>query len=361
MFRDKGQIYKFGPFRLIPLERQLMRDDELIPLTPKSFDLLVVLVENSGHLVEKSQLMEQIWPDSFVEEANLSVKMSELRRALGEGPNEHRYIETVPRRGYRFVADVKEIGGGIAGVEENIDANAADPRVEEVVEPSVHLSVEPPTRSPFRRRAFFTVGILAIVPVCIWLYAGGIFQRTQTRPINIQSVAVLPLEDRSGDPLKYYIADGIVNALIADLAKISATSRCVALLGNAVRGNEKRAGGDRPRTKCRRGTCGIIYANRRNFASVRETHFRRRWPQLMEPKLRKASSRRTRSSGTDAAGYRVADKDQPDAAGTGAVRKAHVSSIRKRMITIFAADFLPNGKPAAITTTRSPNSNRLSL
>src|SRR6266513_2932130 len=101
-------IYEFGPFQLIPEERQLLRDNQPVPLTPKSFDLLLVLVENNGHLIEKGELMKQVWSDSFVEDAVLTVNVSALRRALGEGPNEHQYVETVPRRGYRFVASVKE-------------------------------------------------------------------------------------------------------------------------------------------------------------------------------------------------------------------------------------------------------------
>jgi DNA-binding winged helix-turn-helix (wHTH) protein len=106
-----SHIYEFGPFRLIPEERQLLRDNQAVSLTPKAFDLLVVLVENSGHLIEKGELLKRIWPDSFVEEANLTVNMSALRRALGEGPNEHQYVETVPRRGYRFVASVNDPAG----------------------------------------------------------------------------------------------------------------------------------------------------------------------------------------------------------------------------------------------------------
>ena len=108
MVSQVGHSYEFGPFRLIPEERQLLRNNQPVPLTPKSFDLLLVLVENSGHLLEKAELMKRIWPESFVEEANLSVNVSALRRALGEGPNEHQYLETVQRRGYRFVASVKE-------------------------------------------------------------------------------------------------------------------------------------------------------------------------------------------------------------------------------------------------------------
>src|SRR6476619_8092932 len=108
MAAQPKHIYEFGPYRLIPSERQLLRENQPVPLTPKTFDLLVVLVENSGHLIGKEELLHRIWPDSFVEEANLSVNMTALRRALGEGTDDHQYVETVPRHGYRFVADVKE-------------------------------------------------------------------------------------------------------------------------------------------------------------------------------------------------------------------------------------------------------------
>jgi DNA-binding winged helix-turn-helix (wHTH) protein/tetratricopeptide (TPR) repeat protein len=109
MIGQTKQIYQFGPFRLIPKERQLLRDGQTVPLQPKVFDLLLALVENSGHLVEKDELLRLVWRDSFVEEANLSVRMTILRRALGEDQNDFQYIETVPRRGYRFVAPVASL------------------------------------------------------------------------------------------------------------------------------------------------------------------------------------------------------------------------------------------------------------
>ncbi len=86
-----------------------MLDEEIVPLTLKAFDLLLVLVENSGHLLEKEELMKRVWPDSFVEEANLSNNIFTLRRSLGEERNRQKYIETVPRRGYRFVAQVRRM------------------------------------------------------------------------------------------------------------------------------------------------------------------------------------------------------------------------------------------------------------
>ena len=96
--------YEFGPFRLDVSEHVLLRQGHPVPLTPKVFEVLRVLVQNSGRLVEKEELLKEIWPDSFVEEANLNRSVSVLRKALGEDPS--RYIQTVPKRGYRFVAQV---------------------------------------------------------------------------------------------------------------------------------------------------------------------------------------------------------------------------------------------------------------
>jgi DNA-binding winged helix-turn-helix (wHTH) protein/TolB-like protein len=101
-------LYTFGPFELDTAEQVLRRDGQPLPLKPKVFDLLVVLVENSGRVVCKDELMKQIWGGTFVEEGNLAVSVVKLRQALGEAHNERRYIETVPRRGYRFVACVTQ-------------------------------------------------------------------------------------------------------------------------------------------------------------------------------------------------------------------------------------------------------------
>src|ERR1700719_4608315 len=104
-------IFEFGPFRLNPSERLLLRDQVPVRLPPKAFDALVVLVENRGHLLEKDELLRKVWPDTFVEESNLAQHISVLRKALQEGEDSPRYIETVPTRGYRFVAQVREVGG----------------------------------------------------------------------------------------------------------------------------------------------------------------------------------------------------------------------------------------------------------
>ena len=106
---DAGQDFAFRSFRLREAERLLLRDDEPIPLTPKAFDVLVFLVKNAGHLVEKETLMRKVWPDSFVEEGNLTRTIYTLRRTLGEDDNGNKYIETVPTKGYRFVAPVEHV------------------------------------------------------------------------------------------------------------------------------------------------------------------------------------------------------------------------------------------------------------
>ena len=112
MSAQTKQIYEFGPFRVVAAERVLLRDGRPEPLTPKAFDVLLMLLENRGHIVEKDELMNRVWADSFVEEGNLKVTISMLRKVLEQGAGEHQFIETVPRRGYRFTADVRELSDG---------------------------------------------------------------------------------------------------------------------------------------------------------------------------------------------------------------------------------------------------------
>ena len=102
-----NHIYEFGEFRLDVAERLLLGKEGPIPSRPKSSSTLLYLVQQSGHLIEKEELMRQVWPDTTVEEANLARNVWALRRALGDDNSKHRYIETVPKRGYRFVAPVR--------------------------------------------------------------------------------------------------------------------------------------------------------------------------------------------------------------------------------------------------------------
>ncbi len=112
MVRPAQQFYEFGSFRVDPIKCHLLRDGEVVPLTPKAFDTLLALVESNNELVEKEILMKRVWPDSFVEEGNLTYNIYALRKALGERPGENQYIVTVPGRGYRFVPNVIRVPDG---------------------------------------------------------------------------------------------------------------------------------------------------------------------------------------------------------------------------------------------------------
>lgn len=111
---EQRRLYEFGPFRLDSAEDLLLRNGQRVYLTPKDLELLRLLVENHGRIMKKEELMRRVWPDAFVEEGNLNRHVSTIRKALGERRGENRYIETVQRRGYRFVAHVTEVRGEAA-------------------------------------------------------------------------------------------------------------------------------------------------------------------------------------------------------------------------------------------------------
>ncbi len=140
MGHQPKQIFEFGHYRLDAAERLLLRDGEVVPLQPKVFDLLLVLVERHGRLLEKDELMKLVWSDAVVEEANLANNISILRKTLGE--NGERFIETAPKRGYRFVAVVKEVA-----------VNGAEPVEQKQSEPD-EISKEP--GAPFGDRGFIS-------------------------------------------------------------------------------------------------------------------------------------------------------------------------------------------------------------
>jgi len=114
-----AHFYQFGAFLLDPAKCVLVRNGEIVPITPKAFEMLLVLVQHRGEVLEKDDLLRRLWPDTVVEENNLARNISALRKALDEHPNEHRYILTVPGRGYRFVAEVKEIESPESGYSED--------------------------------------------------------------------------------------------------------------------------------------------------------------------------------------------------------------------------------------------------
>jgi Tol biopolymer transport system component/DNA-binding winged helix-turn-helix (wHTH) protein len=157
---DLKQVYEFGPYRLDTARALLLREGQVVPLAHKAFETLSILVRNSGQVVSKDELMKEVWPDAFVEEGSLSRNISVLRKALGESPAEHQYIETIPRQGYRFVATVSEsFPSGDLPHSEAPHSEASDNghTVQPLIAPA---AIQPSARSDWRTRGAIILFIL---------------------------------------------------------------------------------------------------------------------------------------------------------------------------------------------------------
>src|SRR5215469_811077 len=203
-------LYEFGPFRIDSRERLLSCHGKPISVTPKAFDTLLVLVRNSGHLLLKEELMKAIWPDSFVEEVNLSQSISTLRRALGDTAHKSRYIATVPGKGYRFIAEIKSFPPP--------EADQASLLVEE----RSPIVVEQPRSWRFPATIAGTLALAGIIVFGAYYFGKANHPRTVVASIRppISSIAVLPLENLSNDPEQEYFVDGMTDEIITDLAQL---------------------------------------------------------------------------------------------------------------------------------------------
>lgn len=219
MNSQSHQRYEFGPFQVDIAEHSLLRDGKPVSLTPKVFDLLKVLVQNNGRLVEKDELLKEVWPDSFVEEGNLNRNVSILRKVLGEDASGGPYIETIPKRGYRFVANVKIVGNGFGTIDTEVGGR--DPLASEPVLRTGSKTNVLSRRAPTGRRWLVLGGLVALL---LGLGAYALMHRGVTNSLRpeIKSLAVLPAQNLSGDPAQEYFADGMTEALISNLAQISA-------------------------------------------------------------------------------------------------------------------------------------------
>ncbi|HXJ04928.1 MAG TPA: tetratricopeptide repeat protein [Candidatus Acidoferrum sp.] len=191
--------YSFGPFLLDPVEKVLLRDEHALHLPPKAFETLLALVENEGHVLEKADLLNRVWPNTFVEEATLAQNIFTLRKALGVGTNGHEYIETVPKHGYRFVAVVAaELAAPVKPTKVMCQSQSARPL------------------------GFLTLAIAAVVLVFVvmWLNWGRIRSRENSSTSKIM-VAVIPLENLSGDPGQDYFCDGLTEELVTKFGSLS--------------------------------------------------------------------------------------------------------------------------------------------
>ena len=213
------RIYEFGPFRLDASERVLLRNGRPEPLPPKALEVLLMLVESSGHIVEKDELMNRVWPDSFVEEGNLKVTVSMLRKTLEEDAGDRQFIETVPRRGYRFVASVKElpIDSTELVVREQTTASITIEETEEREEQEHGKALAAAKRE---RRVSLQVAIACAV--VIGLAIAGLYlstKRTAPGP-EMKSIAVLPFKPVAADARDESLEMGIADTLITKLSNI---------------------------------------------------------------------------------------------------------------------------------------------
>lgn len=199
-----NRFFDFGPYRLDRQSRVLLRDGTIVPLTPKVLDTLIVLVERQGELVSKTELLQAVWPDTFVEESNLSQNISVIRKALGQDADGRNYVETVSKRGYRFAAEVRMVAA----------ANNRPALVAAAEEPS---GTGPAIASPRRRTAAVAGAALVLSgAIAAWYYS----THTGGAP-TISSLAVLPLRNLSGDTRQDYFADGITELIITEISGMS--------------------------------------------------------------------------------------------------------------------------------------------
>lgn len=222
MTDTKAHLYQFGPFQVDPVKRLLLREGQVVPLPAKAFDTLLVLLENRGRVVERNDLMARLWPDTFVEEINLNVHISALRKALGENPTEHRYIVTVPRRGYSFVAQVSTIENGdeiISGERESYSNADRDlsPSIPE--DRSVTATQAEGALSSWPRRAilYSSLPLALIASALIYLWASSVSENSDAAP-SPKVMAVLPFKQLSSD--EEFLGVGIADALVTKLSNI---------------------------------------------------------------------------------------------------------------------------------------------
>jgi eukaryotic-like serine/threonine-protein kinase len=205
------QFYEFGPYRIDPDHRRLTRETKPIPLQPKAFDILLVLVQNSERVVPKDDLMKAVWPGTFVEESNLAQNISVLRKSLGDTVGENRYVVTVPGRGYRFAEKVQVVDEG-----------------EIVTEEEDKLIVESHTRSRMVVEEQQAVNALAAKPRSLrWLVLGsllcvlvatGAYLYTHRAPklTEADTIVLADFDNKTGDAV---FDDALRQGLSAQLAQ----------------------------------------------------------------------------------------------------------------------------------------------
>ena len=247
--------YEFGPFRLSPIDRQLLRGDFPIPLTPKVFDTLVMLVERAGHLVPKDEFLASIWPDTVVEEVGLAHNISQLRRALTDGRDQARFIQTVPKRGYRFVAPVTIVSAAAGHPEarivlgvlpfDNLSGDSereylADGMTEELIaslgqiDPG-RIAVLGRTSMMMLKRRNRSIAEIGRQLNATYLIEGSLRSergriRVTTKLIRVSNQAATWSESFDAEPVSLLAFQRELSAAIADQVRVRLTPKCLSAL-----------------------------------------------------------------------------------------------------------------------------------
>jgi TolB-like protein/DNA-binding winged helix-turn-helix (wHTH) protein/Tfp pilus assembly protein PilF len=200
-------FYKFGNFVLHPGEYSLKKNGQQIRLRPKAFEILLYLIERPGLLVRKDDLLNNVWPDVIVAENTLSHCIDDVRQALGDNAREPLFIETMPRLGFKFIADV-----------ENIDSESTE--TGSISEKKRNQFTEPTNTLPKKIVLRRTIISLLIISFVLLLGSWAMKFIFNSQP-KTDSIVVLPLVNMSGDPEQEYFADGMTEALTASLSRIS--------------------------------------------------------------------------------------------------------------------------------------------
>ena len=241
--------YEFDCFYFDPQERLLVRNGKPIPLTPKVFDTLILLVENGGHLVLKDDLMKALWPNSFVEEVNLTQNISQLRKALGDNPQEQRYIVTVPGRGYRFAAEVKEAtgprnGSGLIIGRDSRSRDVIEEEHESGSDPELVVAPTPRSKWVIWLTDAGVVGwAKRVVPAALTaLAAVGFFMVFHRQPklVSTDTIVLADFQNKTGDPvfddtLKQALAAGLQQSLFLHIVSDQKVGEILRLMGHSPR------------------------------------------------------------------------------------------------------------------------------
>src|SRR6185369_12669331 len=226
MSNHPQDLLEFGPFRFDLNRQRLTCNGEVVALTPKALEVLSVLVQSNGNLVEKDVLIRRVWPDTFVEDGNLSVHIFALRKALTQSSGGQNYIETIPRQGFRFTASVKtiEVNSGPLVVERRtrsqVTIEETETDAEPVTEPRRLTEGRIATGKSQKAIRNAVLGVLLVSGLVAGYFVFGSKRQLRGSPPAVHSIAVLPFKSLSQGSDDEYLRVGVADALINKLGSI---------------------------------------------------------------------------------------------------------------------------------------------